>query len=225
MKIGIVGTGNMGRAIGLTLSKQGHDVFFGARSSDKAQAAADLSGGKAKYGTNQEAAEFGEIIYYNPRDVHPEEVLSDTGSLDGKIVMESNNGPVPEDYSFEPVIESRSEKLQKQIPEAVVVKAFNTMSQEVFEVERDELIKNKIACFVACDDEEARKTVMQLAKDIGFEPVDSGTLRQARLLEPAADLIRMIIGTRRDLGATFSITSLTIPDEKEFGGRRESKLS
>lgn len=225
MKIGIIGTGNMGRSIGLSLSKAGHEVFFGARNPEKAKSAAELSGGRAKHGTDQEAAEFGEVLYYNPRDVHPKEVLADVAALSGKIVIESNNGPVPEDYSFEPVIESRSEKLQKKIPETVVVKAFNTMAQEVFEVGKDDLRKNKVACFIASDNEEARKTVMVLAEDIGFDPIDTGALRQARLLEVSADLIRMLIGTRRDLGATFSITSLTIPDEKEFGGRQETKLT
>lgn len=225
MKIGIVGTGNMGRSIGLCLSKAGHEVFFGARSEEKAKAATDLSGGKAKHGTNQQAAEFAEIIYYNPRDVAPSEVLSDVSAFNGKIVIESNNGPVPSDYSFEPVIESRSEQLQKQIPEAIVVKAFNTMAQEVFEVDKDELQRSKVSCFVACDSDEARKTVMGLTADIGFDPIDTGALRQARLLESAADLIRMLIGTRRDLGATFSITSLPIPEERALGGRQETKLS
>lgn len=215
----------MGRSIGLSLSKAGHEVFFGARSEDKAKAAADLSGGTAKYGTNQEAAEFAEVIYYNPRDVHPQDVLSDISALSGKIVIESNNGPVPGDYSFDPVIESRSELLQNQIPDAIVVKAFNTMAQEVFEVHKDELLKNKVSCFVASDDEKARKTVMSLAADIGFDPVDTGALRQARLLESAADLIRMLIGTRRDLGATFSITSLEIPEQKALGGRQETELT
>lgn len=206
-------------------AKRGHEVFFGARDIEKAEAAAGLSANKDNYGSNQNAAEFGEVIYYNPRDVHPDQVLSDVSSLDGKIVIDSNNGPVPEDYSFEPVIESRSELLQKQIPYAHIVKAFNTMAQEVFEASRDELVKNKVACFIASDDQAARKTVVDLAEEIGFHPIDSGAIRQARLLEVSADLIRMVIGTRKDLGATFSITSVPIPEDKQLGGRQESKLS
>lgn len=225
MKIGIVGTGNMGRTIGLALAKVGHEVFFGARNIDKAKTAADLSAKKTQYGTNQESAEFGEVIYYNPRLVEPKDVLSNITVLNGKIVIDSNNGPVPEDFSFEPIIESQSEILQEQIPNAKIVKAFNTMAQEVFEAGEEELRREKIACFVASDYVDARKTVMELTKDMGFDPIDCGNLRQARLLESAADLIRLIMASQKNLGATFSIRSLNIPEEKEYGGRQGTNLS
>lgn len=225
MKIGIVGTGNMGRSLGLVWAEHGHDVFFGARNLEKAKAAAERSPNPGQYGTNQAAAEFGEVIYYNPRDTHPQMVLTDSSVLDGKIVIDSNNGSIPENYAYEPIVVSHSEQLQQQIPNARVVKAFNTMPQEVFEVAPETLPIYNVACFIAGDDATARQTVAQLARDIGFEPIDCGLLRQARLLESAGDLIRLIVGTRQDFGATFSILSIPIPEAKRLGGRQASNLT
>lgn len=224
MKIGIVGTGNMGRTLGLALLENGHDVFFGARDMEKARAAADL-GTNAHFGTNQEAAEFGEVIYFNPRDVAPQEVLSDVGVLNGKVVLESNNSEVPDDFAYNPVILSRSETLQAQIPNARIVKAFNTMAQEVIETDKASLARSQVACFIAGDDEAARGIVGELARDIGFQPIDCGDLRQARLLESAADLIRYLIITQKNAGVTFAIPTVETPQASRFGGRQASNLS
>jgi hypothetical protein len=225
MKIGIVGTGNMGRSLGLLWAESGHEVFFGARNLEKAKATADLSNHNTRYGANQAAAEFGEIIYFNPRDTHPQDVLTDTFVLDGKVVIDSNNGPIPDDYAYEPIIVSRSEQLQQQLPDTRVVKAFNTMPQEIFEVAPETLRNYNVACLIAGDDAAARHAVAKLASDIGFEPIDCGLLRQARLIETAGDLIRQIIGTRQDFGATFSILSVPIPETKRLGGRQTSNLA
>lgn len=225
MKIGIVGTGNMGRSLGLLWAAYGHNVFFGARNVEKAKAATELSSNPCHYGSNQAAAAFGEIIYFNPRDIHPQEVLTDISVLDRKIVIDSNNGSIPDDYAYEPIVVSRSEQLQQQLPNARIVKAFNTMPQEVFEVAPETLRTYNVACFIAGDDADARQAVAELASEIGFEPIDCGLLRQARLLESAGDLIRLIIGTRQDFGATFSILSIPIPEIKRFGGRQTSRLT
>ncbi len=225
MKIGIVGTGNMGRSLGVVWAEQGHEVYFGARDIAKAKAAADLVTGRASYGSNQAAARFGEVIYYNPRDVNPNLVLEDVSVLDGKIVIDSHNGPVPANFAYEAIVVSRSELLQQQLPKARIVKAFNTMAQEVFEAALHPLQEHKVACFIAGDDSAANNTVAVLATAMGLVPILCGDLRQARLLEGAADLIRLLIGIKQDLGATFSITSVRIPSVSRLGGRQVTNLS
>ncbi len=224
MKIGIVGTGNMGRAIGLVLDQLGHDVFFGARNEEKAKSAAQLSCNSTRYGTNQQAAEFGNVIYFNPRDVAPSEVLADISALNGKVVFDSNNQATPEN-SYAPITLSVSEQLQEQIPEARVVKAFNTVAQEVFEIEPEIKRQYRIACFLAGNDPDARNIVSALASEMGFEPIDCGALLQARHLEAAGNLIRLVIRARGgDLGTTFSVPSMPLPPESRFAQRQISNL-
>jgi predicted dinucleotide-binding enzyme len=103
-------------------------------------------------------------------------------------------------------VQSLAEKLASEVPNARVVKAFNTMAQEVFELAPSPLKDYQVSVFVCADDIEARKTVMQLANEIGFASVDCGELRRARLLEGLGDLIRfMIIGQLQNPYATISV--------------------
>ena len=223
MKIGIIGTGNMGRSIGIVVSKLGHDVFFGARNPEGSTLAVSLSRG-ALAGSNDEAAAFGEVIIYTPRDVDPATVLSDVSLLSGKIVIDCANQEVPSDLHFPVVATAIAEKLAHRIPAAHVVKAFNTLPMEVFEHCPIEIRKYNVAAFVAADDSAAKTTVMALAAEMGFRAVDCGGLYQAKLLESAADLIRLlIIGGGLPL-ANFSITDVPPSTQNLLGGRQTSKL-
>ena len=133
MKIGIIGTGNMGRALGILWAEQGHRVTFGARSLEKAERAAKLAGRDSQATSNRETAETSEILLYSARGIHPEKVIGDTEILAGKILIDCNNSDVPKDFVYPPIAESLAEILQKQVPQARVVKSFNTMAMEVFE--------------------------------------------------------------------------------------------
>ncbi len=62
MKIGIIGSGNMGRSLGILWAEQGHQVFFGSREAAKGQAVAELAGNGTQGGTNDEAAAFAGVI-------------------------------------------------------------------------------------------------------------------------------------------------------------------
>ena len=75
MKIGIIGTGNMGRVLGGLWAQAGHEVFFGARSPQPAEA----------------AAAFGDALLYSPRGIDPAHVVPETQLFDGKIVIDLNN--------------------------------------------------------------------------------------------------------------------------------------
>lgn len=99
------------------------------------------------------------------------------------------------------------------------------MPQEMFEVAPEALRSYSIACFIAGNDAAARHAVAKLASDMGYEPIHYDLLRQARLIEGAGDLIRQIIGTRQDFGATFSILSVPIPETRRLGGRQTPDLA
>ena len=78
MKIGIIGSGNMGRSLGILWAEQGHQVFFGGRTAEKGQAVAELAQHNTQGGTNDEAASFGDVLLYTVRGVHPAEVFTST---------------------------------------------------------------------------------------------------------------------------------------------------
>jgi len=225
MKIGILGSGNMGRSLGILWSEHGHDVFFGARTAAAGQAVADLAGGTAQGGTNDEAAVFGEVLLYTIRGIDPVEVLASIDVLADKILIDCNNQEIPPDFAYPPIARSIAETLAEQVPQARVVKAFNTMAQEVFELSPTPLKEYEVSCFVSSDDAEARTIVMQLASEIGFAPIDCGKLQNARLLEGLADFIRLMIGGQ-GMGAyaTVSVHVLPPAQQERLGGRRASHL-
>jgi len=225
MKIGIIGSGNMGRSLGILWVEQGHEVFFGTRTAEKAKAIKAIAGDKAQAGTNDEAAAFGDVLLYTIRGIDPAEVLSSTDVLADKILIDCNNQEIPQGFVYPPITQSLAEKLASEVPRAKVVKAFNTMAQEVFELAPEPLKSHNVSVFVAGDDESARQTVMQLAQEIGFNPIDCGELRRARLIEGLGDFIRlMIIGQQLGAYATISVQSLPPAKEERLGGRQASSL-
>ncbi|MBW4617820.1 MAG: NAD(P)-binding domain-containing protein [Cyanosarcina radialis HA8281-LM2] len=225
MKIGILGSGNMGRSLGILWAERGHEVFFGARTAEKGQQVAAIAGEGTQGGTNDEAAAFGEVLLYTVRGINPAEVLTSIEVLTGKILIDCNNQEIPADFAYPTIIQSLAEKLAAEVPMAYVVKAFNTMAQEVFELAPDPLKSHDVSVFVAGDNESAKQTVMQLAGEIGFQAIDCGQLRQARLIETVGDFIRLLI-IQQQMGAyaTISVHSLPPAGEERLGGRQASNL-
>ncbi len=225
MKIGIIGSGNMGRSLGILWAEQGHQVFFGSRNAEKGKAVAEFAEGGTKGGTNDEAAVFADVILWTARGIMPTQLLSNPQALNHKVIIDCNNQEIPEEFAYPAIVESLAEKLAKDVPNAHVVKAFNTMAQEVFELAPEPLRNYGVSVFVAGDDEQARKIVMQLAEEIGFLPVDSGVLRNARLLESLGDFIRLIIiGQQQGGYATISVNVLPQAQGERLGGRQASNL-
>ena len=100
MKIGIIGSGNMGRSLGTLWAEQGHEVFFGARTTEKGREVAAIAGHKTQGGSNEEAAAFGVVLLYTVRGVNPIEVFSSIGILNGKILIDCNNQETPENFAY-----------------------------------------------------------------------------------------------------------------------------
>jgi NADPH-dependent F420 reductase len=225
MKIGILGSGNMGRSLGILWAEQKHEVFFGARTAEKGKAVAESVGNNIQGGTNDEAAAFGNVLLYTIRSVNPSDVLTSVDVLDGKILIDCNNYEIPENFAYLPIEYSLAEQLASEVPQAHVVKAFNTMAQEVFELSPQPLKEYNVSVFVAGDNEDARNIVMNLAADIGFAPVDCGELRFARLLEGLGDFIRyLIIGQKLGAYTTISVETLPEAENERLGGRQSSSL-
>lgn len=172
MKIAIIGKGRAGMAIGNGLSPK-HEIKFGHRDPKEPVA---------------EAAEWGEVIILAiPHDA-TKSVVEEVGSAtDGKTVIDITN-PLTENKELAiGFTTSAAEEIQKMLPKAHVVKAFNTVFAANQSTGR--IGNEKLAFFVAGDDARAKQTTMQLGADIGFDPVDVGPLKSARYLEPMGTLI------------------------------------
>jgi predicted dinucleotide-binding enzyme len=168
MRIGIVGKGNVGTAIAAGLSRAGHQVKFGHRDPKEPVA---------------EAAKWGDIIILAVPHGAAADVTRDVGSAaDGKTVIDVSNALTEGMELAIGFTTSAAEEIQKMLPKAHVVKAFNTVFAQ--NQSTGKIGSERLALFVAGDDAKAKKTVMQLGADIGFEPVDAGMLKAARYLEP-----------------------------------------
>ena len=228
MKIGILGSGNMGRHLGLLWAERGHDVFFGNRDVEKAAAAAALSQNSCEAGTLRDAARFGDVLLHTARDAMPSTMVADAAELDGKILIDLNNSPMPDGLAFEPVTRSYAERYQEDVPGLRVVKAFNTIALEMFEHCPDDIRDHDVSVFVAGDDDDAKAVVSELARALGFTALDGGPLRNARLLESLADFYRFMIirGGDGGLGFYSHLSARLVPEAttRRLGGRSRTEL-
>jgi 8-hydroxy-5-deazaflavin:NADPH oxidoreductase len=188
MRIGILGTGVVGKALGKGFIALGHEVKMGAREArnEKALAWADEMGGKASAGTFADAAEFGEIVVLATLGAAHESVLAAAGPdrLRGKIVIDSSNPldsssgavqlAVPEDGSG-------GQQAQRLLPGAKVVKAFNTVGNAF--MFRPSFEGGPPDMFICGDDEEAKKRVGELLADFGWGVADIGGIDGSHYLE------------------------------------------
>jgi 8-hydroxy-5-deazaflavin:NADPH oxidoreductase len=184
MKVTILGYGSVGQKLARLFSDGGHEVFIGMPRPATAAAMSNW------YGTFEEAVDKGEVIVLALPFAACQEVLPRLAqALGGKIVVDSTN-PVNADWS--PLLlgqeNSAAEEISRLLPNARVVKAFNTIFADVMQPARQERGNLRITAFVSSDDADARQKVCQLAKDSGFAPVDVGALRAARHLEAMAHL-------------------------------------
>ncbi len=194
MRVGILGSGLMGGTLGTIFARAGHEVTFSyARSEQKLKALARDAGGKARYGTPRQAAEADAVllaVHWSRID----EVLDQAGNLARRVVVTCSL-PMNDDDT-ELVIghaSSGAEELQKKIPKARVVAAFNTVPSEVLPGAYAARRRARRPSLVCCADHAAGKEVAaELARDVGFTPLDAGPLRVARYVEPFALLVAQL---------------------------------
>jgi predicted dinucleotide-binding enzyme len=168
VKIGIIGKGNVGTALAAGLSLAGHEVKFGHRDPKEPVA---------------EAAKWGDVLILAvPHDAAADVTKAIGSAADGKTVIDVSNAVTGSMELAIGFTTSAAEEIQKMLPKAHVVKAFNTVFAQNQSVGK--IGDEKLTLFVAGDSAEAKKTVMQLGTDLGFEAVDGGPLKAARYLEP-----------------------------------------
>lgn len=195
MDIAIIGSGNVGKALATSLVRAGHDITITAADVEHAAGAADEVGARSAK-SNREAAEGAEAVILAVPYPAVKEVLGEIGNaLVGKILIDVTNRMDPDDPTATLDGTSASEQIQSKVPQALVIKAFNTVfaaNQANPTVEGTELDG-----FVAGDDEKAKRAVLELVKSIGLRPIDAGPLAMARALE-AMGLLNISLNARNN---------------------------
>lgn len=176
MKIAMIGAGNVGKALGERWSAAGHDVTYGVRQPDPANS------GEADVRSAAGAAEV--VVLATPWPA-VEDAIRACGDLSGKVLIDCTNPLLPGLAGLERGTDtSGAEKVAALAAGAKVVKAFNTVG---FNVMADPFFQGRAASLLYCgEDSDAKGMVRELALACGFEPLDVGPLKQARLLEPFA---------------------------------------
>lgn len=185
MNIAIIGTGNVGSGLAKAFVDAGHHVHLAGRTPKQAKTAAAATGAEAAANPASAAALSDVIVLAVPFGSVEEIVQAIAPVVNGKIVIDVTN-PAKEDWSG-PLFfgtGSGAEQIAEWLPEARVVKAFNTLFAG--NIANPALDGIALDGFVAGDDAAAKATVFELATAIGLNPVDVGQLHAARLLEPLA---------------------------------------
>lgn len=189
MRIGIIGAGQMARALGAGWAAAGHEVLVGARSFERAAEAATALGNGAKAGTIREAAEFGEVTLLALPVAALSQVLREAGALAGHTLIDCTNAFRPDDGAFALTEPAVAERIAAEAPGAHVVKAFNVCAAELWESDQRAFDGRPFAVPLCGDDPAAVDRVAALAEDLNLHPVRAGGLGQARYLEAAAAFI------------------------------------
>jgi len=189
-RVGIIGSGDVGQALGRGFASRGYDVKIGSRTpgSEKLRLWVEKCQWKASTGTFSEAAVYGEVLVLATLGTAVEEAVSLAGreKFAGKLVIDATN---PLDFSkgmppglFVGTTDSLGERVQRMLPTAKVVKCFSIVNnQTMIEPKMKEGLPDMLICG---NDEDAKRRVAAILKEFGWsEPIDIGGIDGARWLE------------------------------------------
>ena len=195
MRIGILGSGLMGGKLGTVWARAGHEVVFSySRGKEKLNKVARDARGKARAGTPSEAAKDADVLLLAVHWYRIDDVLKQAGDLSGRVIV-SCSLPMNADDTDLVIAHTSSgaEELAKKVPKTRVVSAFGTVPSEVlFDVFESRRKATRPSLVYCGDDSRSKKTTAELIRDVGFDPVDAGSLRIARYTEPFALLVAQL---------------------------------
>jgi predicted dinucleotide-binding enzyme len=211
--VGVLGSGEVGRRLAGGFSKCGHRVMIGSRDPNKPEVREWLSGDEGagiEAGTFAEAAGHGELVVLAVLGNAAEQAIADSGpaNFSGKVVIDAMN---PLDFSagFPPKLsicgeDSLGERVQRALPDANVVKAFNTIGNPYFV---DPSFSDGLpTMLIAGNDDAAKRTVGAVLADFGWpEPIDIGGIEGSRELEAMCIAWVKIGGARGSFDHGFKV--------------------
>ena len=189
MKIGIIGTGDVGKSLGKGFLATGNETMMGSRErlNQKSQKWAEEMGPKASTGTFSDAAQFGEIVVLAALGLATPDAIKMAGveNFKNKIVLDATN---PLDFSEGPpptliggIGTSGGEKHQAMLPDAFVVKVFNTVGNALFY--KPQLQGGPPDMFICGDNQSAKKQVRHICEQFGWNTIDIGAISASHYLE------------------------------------------
>ena len=191
MKIGIIGSGVVGRVLGNGFLSEGHKVMLGTRNISKEEVIKwKNENPTVLLGSFQEAAQFGEIIVLAVSGLAVEDAINLAGKehFIDKIVIDTTNpmAAVPPDNGvlkyFTTLEESLMERIQKILPDAKIVKAFNSVGNAF--MYKPKFPAGIPTMFICGNDDAAKKTITDVLTSFGWETEDMGKVEAARAIEP-----------------------------------------
>ena len=182
LKIGIIGSGNIGGSVGVLWAQAGHKVFFSSRHPEELEELANKAGPTAKVGYPKEAAEFGDVIFMAvPYHAMPKVGKDLSPLIQGKVVLDCSN-PYPSrdgDMALAALEKGTGIASAEFFPGVRLVRAYNSISHKsiLTQAHREGEL---MAIPLAADDDDAMRVASKLIKDSGFDPVFVGPLSRAR---------------------------------------------
>jgi predicted dinucleotide-binding enzyme len=188
-RIGVIGSGNVGSAIGRSWTRAGYDVMFSSRNLDSDRKLAAEAGSRARAGTPKEAAAFGDVLLFAvPYGALPELGKSLGDSLKGKVVLDACN-PFPQrdgEIANQAREKGAGHVSAQLLPGARIVRAFNAIGAARMGKAYEE--PGKVGMPIAGDDRQAIEIASKLIRDLGYEPVLVGGLAMGKYLMPGTPL-------------------------------------
>ncbi len=188
--IAIIGTGNVGGALGPEFAAQGHTIVYGSRKPDKkaVRELVERTGNGASATTQAEAVVGADIVVLAVPGTLVAEITAALGDLSDKIIIDPTN-PIKVDMLRMRHVAgtSNTEVIQSIAPDADVVKAFNTLGWKI--MIDPELAGGPVSIPLAGDSGKAKRKVAELVRGMGLEPIDVGDSEHARWLEGMAILL------------------------------------
>jgi predicted dinucleotide-binding enzyme len=200
MEIGILGSGNIGGNAARLFAQAGHRVrIANSRGPQSLKALVAEIGPNAQASSAQDAVDAGDLVLIAVPWSKREEALGEIEGWDGKIVVDAMN-PYTEDFEIEDLgAKTATEFTRALVPGARVVKAFNTIYYKRLAGDgKPKGEKGRLAIPVASDDAAAKRVVMDLIDEIGFDPVDNGGLIEGgRKQQPGSTIYNEPIGAEK----------------------------
>lgn len=191
MKIGIIGSGIVGQVLGKAFLSEGNEVMLGTRNISKEGVIKwKIDNPKGQVGNFEDAAKFGELLVLATIGSGTEEAIKKAGisNFKNKTVIDTTN-PIaaspPENgvlKYFTTLEDSLMERIQKQLPDAKIVKAFNSAGNAF--MYKPKFPGGPPTMFICGNDDAAKKTVTGILTDFGWETEDMGKVEAARAIEP-----------------------------------------
>ena len=201
MNVGIIGGGNVGGKLGHLLASVGHRV----RVSSRHPSGSASPQGYVATSVADAISDAEVVIIALPYTATTHVLPPLADALTGKVIVDATN-PLNDDWSPLALGESTSagEETARRLPRSRVVKAFNTIFADVMTPERLNRHGHRVTLFIAGDHEEANQQTALLGRDIGFAPLVTGPLFNARYLEARAHLnIGIAVGQGGGTNAAF----------------------